>query len=193
VYYGSAKRLKRKIFPVPTDAEHSEEAIEKYLLAMEELKLIIRYIDNDEQYIWLPDFHEKQVFSQSWYEAPKFPINQAIKDHNTNVRNKKSRRKQEAHVPPPPPKETAFKQIVPPPPDTLTSFISHFETKHKKLTKQYITTDDADKTALQNALDTYGSMKLTRCLDTMYKDYDKKFWTVKDFITFIPELIEMVK
>lgn len=191
IYHGKAERIKRKVFPVPMDAEHSVEAIESYIQAMVDMGLIWRYsADDGEQYIWFPDFHEKQVFSQTYNEHPKFPITQNIKDHNTQVRSKKSRRKFEYREPP---KETpkVLENILPKT-DDMISFMSYWEGKHKKMAKKYLVTDDEDKTAIQEALKLHG-LKLIKCLNTMYADYDKQFWTPKDFIKFLPELLEMIK
>lgn len=69
-FYGDAIRVKSAVFPL---RKIGDKTIEKYLLAMEEVGLIVRYEIRGQKYIWAPTFSLHQTLRKDREQKSLFP------------------------------------------------------------------------------------------------------------------------
>lgn len=193
VFYGSAKRIKSKVWSIPEDEAHSVEAIEKYLEEMRTLGLIIRYDENGKQYIWFPDFVSKQLFSFSPKENPVFPVNEHIIKHNLEAWELKRRHKSKEEHP-----ETIPQQVKKPvkpkkPESDLVQIHSYLETVHyKKTGEKYTPLTDEQKGNLNDLINKYDG-KVMKCIDELYSGgYKDELLVPKTLIEHFDVLLKVV-
>jgi len=182
VFVGNPKKIWSKVFYLSDKPEHSPESVKKYLDEMVALNLIIRYEVNGNEYIWYPDFHEKQVFSQNYYENSRYPINETIRAHNENIRASKARKR--AHTQPA--KEQTKTSA------DLPEVHSFWEAIHKKKTGEYIQLTEAQKTKLCALLEKYDG-KVKKCIARLYDDFREEYWTPDKFFEGFEIILQGVR
>lgn len=188
VFVGSAKKIKAKVWLIPEDDRHSAEAVEKYLQEMIDLRLIIRYEEQGQQYIWYPDFIEKQAFSQNYYEQPKYPVNEHIIKINMEIKKKKHRRREENPIPQEQPKKPKQKK----PESDLIQIHSYWENIHKKKTGEFIELSDKQKGQLNKLIEVHDG-KIMKCLDELYSgQYKDEHLNPADFLASFEILLNTV-
>jgi len=69
-FYGDAQRVGSLIFPLRSVKKQS---IERYLVAMEEVGLIVRYEIEGQVYMWMPKFHIHQTLRKDRERASIIP------------------------------------------------------------------------------------------------------------------------
>lgn len=181
-YHGNPTIVKSHIFTLYEDALHNSEAVRQYIDDMDKLELVKKYQVEGKDFIWFPDFIDKQPGLIKDRETPEFPITPEIEKANSLQWEKKIERKAK--------QKASYKETKPVIAKELPSDVAEIKAYYERLFMKKITLNDFQVTDMKRIITEFGIDKTKKAVARLRNEYNKEYQGIEHLIKYINELVE---